>query len=111
MLWSDTLDNIREQVNRGFDRRNQEKIKETFDLYRAGSGRKPTKRDELGRFHILRPCSAGAWLIQKDELLDALRDLDVEIGDVHIDQVFHIMDMDDNQGLDREEFKKALQAS
>ena len=106
------LPDIKEQVNRGFQRRNQQKIVEVFEKNRAGSlfaTKSAEKRDEMGRFQILRPFSAGAWLIPKVQLLDALHDLDVDIKGENIDQVFYTMDMDDNQGLDLEEFKKALQ--
>ena len=103
-----TISDIRKQVSRGFERRNDQTIFQIFA--RHSSFRPSTVADELGRCQVVRPCAASAWLISKESLREALKDLDVTIRDENIDHVFFTMDMDDNKGLDLNEFKRAVQA-
>jgi hypothetical protein len=69
------------------------------------------KRDGLGRNQQVRPLDFEL-LISKQKLRDALKSLDVLIhSNEEIDDLFFVMDIDDNKGLDLEEFGRALQAS
>ena len=108
-----TIENIREHVRRGFDRRNDKNIIEVF--YRFATFRFPdiAKRDAFGRSEIVRPCDAAGshWLISKEKIRSALEDQDILIEQEDIDKFFYIIDMDDNKGLDFIEFKKAILVS
>ncbi len=69
------------------------------------------KRDGLGRYQQVRP-NDFAMLIPKYRLREALGSLDVVINSKgEVEDLFFVMDLDDNKGLDEEEFTKALQAS
>jgi hypothetical protein len=104
---------IRNQIARGFQRRldqNILKVHEDFSEYRAVLD--PCfVRGCFGRFQPVRP-NDFQRLIPKRNLKEALAALDIHLeSEQEINDLFFVMDMDDNKGLDFDEFKKALQAS
>ncbi len=69
------------------------------------------KRDEFGRYQQVRPQDL-ALLIPRSNLRESLGSLDVHLNtEEEIDDLFFVMDIDDNKGLDEDEFRRALQAS
>jgi hypothetical protein len=110
--FADPLESIREQIRRGFDRRNEKNIIKVFHRHAIFCFPDAAKPDAFGRCQIVRPCTLAAlWLIRKEKLRFALEDLDVLIREDDISRVFNIMDMDDNKGLDLSEFKRAILVS
>jgi hypothetical protein len=110
---SDKAKDIRNQIARGFERRQDTQIQIAFDKF---SEYRPLIntfliRDCFGRFQPVR-INDFQPLIPKRNLKQALLSLDVIVeSDQEINDLFFVMDLDDNKGLDIDEFKKALQAS
>jgi hypothetical protein len=104
---------IRDQINRGFEKRDCTKISEVFKKfsdYRVVTS-SCFKRDLLGRYQSVRPYDFEL-LIPKHKLRESLQSLDVILySKEEVEDLFYVMDLDDNKGLDEEEFGRALQAS
>jgi len=104
---------IREQIKHGFEKRQTNKIREVFKKfseYRVATS-SCYRRDKLGRYQQVRPHDF-AFLIPKTKLRESLETLHVTLNsEAEIETLFFVMDLDDNKGLDEEEFRRALQAS
>jgi hypothetical protein len=106
------MEKIREQVRLGFERRNEQNIVNIFYRYATFRLIDLESPYVFGRCPVVRPCTkAATWLVNKDTLRSALEDLHIFIKEEDISYVFFVMDMDDNKGLDIEEFNKAIRVS
>ena len=104
---------IRDQIERGFEKRDRKKIHEVFKKYAEYRVLTSScfKKDVLGRYQQVRPYDFEL-LIPKYKLKESLGSLDVILHSKgEIEDLFFVMDLDDNRGLDEEEFGRALQAS
>ena len=115
ILWTVSANSIRDQINRGFDKRQNYKIREAFDKwseYRLVTS-SCFERDIFGRHQQIRPQDfVPPALIPKDKLRASLESLDVNVhSEEELKTLFFVMDLDDNKGLDEDEFRRALQAS
>ena len=114
-FWCTTVsaNSIRDQINRGFEKRQKYKIREVFyewSEYRVVNS-SCFERDGFGRHQQIRPQDLAPF-IPKSKLRESLESLDVILhSEEEIETLFFVMDLDDNKGLDEEEFGRALQAS
>lgn len=113
ILWTVSANSIRDQINRGFEKRQDYKIREAFHKWSVYNVVTSScfERDGFGRHRQVRPQDFAPF-IPKSNLRESLGSLDVSLhSEEEVETLFFVMDLDDNKGLDVDEFRRALQAS